>query len=273
MNDFPSEIYNRTLISYIDILGFADLIKASRGEKSKIAKIANLLTTMRKRSAEGGRIHRRPDGEKETIFHSFNFSDLTVRTTRVPNNSNVADYVDWELFYLAETQLSLATDGFLIRGGICIDDAFVEPLGAVVFGPGLVKAYKLESQYAVFPRIAIDRDLIAEADTRGYKAYWEDYIRQGEDGAYFLDYLFGCSVTGFTVSDAPDPKPRIEAHRKMIQEALENTFQDKDERVKQKYMWLGLYHNSTVKGLGSRFETRLSGKSAEFLVPEKLLRS
>ena len=60
-------------------------------------------------------------------------------------------------------------EGVLIRGGMCIGEMLVADEG-IVFGPGLVKAYDLESKYAVHPRIVIDRDLINDAEQQAILA-------------------------------------------------------------------------------------------------------
>jgi hypothetical protein len=123
---------------------------------------------MQENLSAGARVHRDSNEKVVKIFNSFNFSDLTVRSTRIPDDANIGDFVDWELFYLAANQLALATNGVLVRGGICIGDLFVRAGKTMLFGPALVKAYKLESEYAVYPRIIIDRDLIWEAEKGGY---------------------------------------------------------------------------------------------------------
>jgi hypothetical protein len=149
-----------------------------------------------------------------------------------------------------------------------LGDLFASRENSIVFGPALVDAYKLESQNAVYPRIVIDRRLIKRAEEGGYIAEWSDYLQRGEDGAYFLDYLFGTALTGFAVPGAPDPKGQIKAHRNAIERAIADNIHQRNERIRQKYMWLALYHNSTVKRLRERSGQKLDG---EFEISESLL--
>jgi len=112
--------------------------------------------------------------------------------------------------------------------------------------------------------------LIREAEEGGYIAGWRDYVQGGEDGAYYLDYLFDHTVTEFAVGNPEGirPEDQIEAHRKMIQNAVAKEIHQKNERVKQKYIWLALYHNSTMK----RLQERISSENfARFTIPEYLL--
>src|SRR5258707_6986281 len=125
MIDIRFTSYNQEVVRYIDIIGFAELSKDSATAAAGVTKIVRLLTTMKLEFSIGGRIHRRPDGRTEKIFQSFNFSDLIVRTTRIPDGADIGEYLDWELFYLGEKQLSLAVEGHLVRGGISLGPLFV----------------------------------------------------------------------------------------------------------------------------------------------------
>lgn len=44
--------------------------------------------------------------------------------------------------------------GLLLRGGIAVGKLYHD--GEIVYGPGLVKAYELESKLAIYPRIIMD---------------------------------------------------------------------------------------------------------------------
>ena len=48
-------------------------------------------------------------------------------------------------------QSLLSQYGLLLRGGIAVGKPYQD--NEVVYGPGLVKAYALESKYAVYPRV------------------------------------------------------------------------------------------------------------------------
>jgi hypothetical protein len=79
--------YSRAIVSYVDLLGFGQLIRDSRKNPTQIAKILNLLIKLKAAAGTGGLIHRKEDGKPEEIFYSFNFSDLTVRCTLVPDDA------------------------------------------------------------------------------------------------------------------------------------------------------------------------------------------
>ena len=91
--------------------------------------------------------------------------------------------VPYLLREMATIQLMTAGLGFLLRDGITIGDIIHDD--EVVFGPGLSRAYDLESKVAKYPRIAVDEHVFKEGEVEGFHFV--------EDGVYFLDPF----TTGF----------------------------------------------------------------------------
>src|SRR5438067_1265751 len=117
-----NDTYRMAIVTYLDILGFSRLIDETRSDPSRTAKIAEALSNVKEKTSAGGRIHRNDGGEKQKIFYSFNFSDLTVRCTIVPAGVDLGEYLNWELLYVSNIQLSLLREGVPIRGGISIGE-------------------------------------------------------------------------------------------------------------------------------------------------------
>jgi hypothetical protein len=115
--------------------------------------VASLLTRMKPAAEQGGRNHGDVDGNYIRVLDAFGFSDLTVRGTEVPGAAELVDFLSWKSLYVGELQLAFLRERVLVRGGICFDDIAVDRERQIVFGPALVKSYKLESEYAIFPRI------------------------------------------------------------------------------------------------------------------------
>jgi hypothetical protein len=104
--------YRRALVSYIDVIGFSELVKSLKSDPDLAPRIHLILL---------------------------------VCWSAAP----------WENFPI------------LLRGGICVGDISMDPdprSDEIVFGPAMVRAYELERDAAVYPRIVIDRELIKEAD-------------------------------------------------------------------------------------------------------------
>lgn len=264
-----NETYCRALVSYVDILGFADLINKSRTDASQVERIARVLSTLKQRSSDWSRIHRAPGGEIKKIFSSLDFSDHIVRCTRIAEGIDVNDIIDSELFFLGDLQLTVAEYGVLLRGGVCDGDIFFKPDDTIVFGPALVRAYELERDHAVYPRIVVDRNLIVETRQAGGDQHWENYLAQSDDGVHFLNYLYDWSTTGFVIPLAPDPKPRLKAHRLTIMNAIN---EKPNERAMRKLMWIARYHNGTVQEVLGEFGHRFEGEDPNgYLIPDNFL--
>jgi hypothetical protein len=195
---------------------------------------------------------------------------LTVRC-RFASDSDYRDKAVAELLLLADTQTSLALQGVLIRGGICRGDIRFEQ--DVVFGPGLVKSYLLESQFAVFPRIVIDRDLVFAIESSAEHRQMFEPIVRGEDGAFFLDYLATAVASDLYVDEWRDACAVLEKHKQFVESQVGDAILNKPERVKQKIAWLGLYHNRAIGRLASH--DQIAHREAQLLnlrIDEKLLR-
>jgi hypothetical protein len=265
-----SASYKTAMVTHLDILGFSRLIQESRTDVAAVGRIVSVLRTVKEQTASGGRIHRNEAGDKEKIFYAFNFSDLTVRCTVVPDGVDLGDYINWEILYVGAIQLDLLRNNVLLRGGISLGQIFVEDRD-LLFGPALVKAYKLESEYAIYPRVVIDRDFLNEIDNRPGSRYWRDHVRRGDDGAFFVDYLFGTVLDNYAT---PETEPFLEllgGHRDAIVAAIADDIESKDERVRQKYMWLALYHNSTVERLAERI-SQIRLNAAKFMIDDRFLK-
>lgn len=248
--------YSTALVTYVDLLGFQDLIERSKSDEGEVGNVLDILSTVKEELAKGGRTHQDSRGRSVRIFYSHNFSDLTVRCTILAPSSSVGDLLDWETFYLAEKQASLALRGVFLRGGMCLGRIHTD--STFVFGPGLVKAYKLERDYAVFPRIVIDRQLVHDNQDIA-----KDYIRRGDDGAYFLDYLHGVFLRMHIWPDADESALSfLRSHKQRLERFISDNVRERDPRVRQKYLWLALYHNSVVQRLHERLQHTLEDASS-----------
>jgi hypothetical protein len=149
--------YRDAVISYVDILGFSEMIQESVLQPDRVGKIADLLQAVRDDLGFNPKLFKSHDVSRPPNFVSENFSDLTIRSRFVTGPSCHSEAI-LELGYLANTQFNLAvSEDILIRGGVC--RGAIVASDDVTFGPGLVKSYKLESEYALYPRIVVDRDL------------------------------------------------------------------------------------------------------------------
>ncbi|MCP1450345.1 hypothetical protein [Priestia megaterium] len=149
---------------------------------------------------------------------------------------------------LSEYQLALALDGFFIRGGISIGPHFMDE--ETVFGPELIKAYELESQVAVYPRIILSEE--SKQDVKRFTRYYMDVkgspfyteLLEDMDGEWFLNYLdilFDIFEDEVAQKDFTSVYRSLEVHKTNIESALEKY--SSNYKLLKKYAWLANYHN------------------------------
>lgn len=117
-----------------------------------------------------------------------------------------------------------------------------------------MRAYEIESQEAIYPRIAVDEDAIAEhrrdPRLRGEHHTAEDehplideMLAVGEDGTRYIDYL---RASRGEFRDIKDWLDFLSRHASLVRDGLEksNTL-----RVTRKFEWLARYHDRCVAEL------------------------
>ena len=78
--------------------------------------------------------------------------------------------------------------GYLFRGGITVGDIVHDD--ECVFGPGLVRAYELESKVAQYPRFVLDRGVAEQLGKIGDLAVLEDDVLFLDPfRVQFMDYM------------------------------------------------------------------------------------
>jgi hypothetical protein len=238
--------YERCLIVYIDILGFKQKIDTE--SPNHISRCIRVI-------AEAVEPHRFKSTFPKLPRENFvNFSDLCVLWFSLEDDKKLPP-VGWltsQILKIVQAQsLLLFDEQLLIRGGITIG-----PLArsyGQIFGPGLVRAYELESKQATYPRILVDECVIEELyrnprlcvhDPKTDAGYLKAMLQKDTDGKLFVDYL---RVAAGELDD-PAAYPRYMAKlRDFIDERLKEFA--KVERVREKYEWFSRYHDKTLRGM------------------------
>lgn len=254
--------YKKSILTFIDILGFGSLVE-NEADPGKIAEILSLLSASSK-----------PDEETAKIFEIdyLTFSDSTVRSLHINSETNKKYHggiLFHELNELVHAQANMVDKGQFIRGGITIGDIFID--GATVFGPAIVRAYRLESEFAVFPRIVIDPAVFEEFESsellRNQKHSMEEerkfisnLVRRDLDGLYFVDYMKGM-LQDLDEGEEPD---YLLTHKHRIVDAAKA--HKGFNKVAAKLLWMATYHNSVIKELDDDFFEELKMQRDDFSI-------
>lgn len=243
--------YRAAIVSFIDVLGFREIVK------NKSA--SDILRTLRSIQKTG--LPEETLLPKDFLQRDINrpraiaFSDSIVRVRHYDAEYNEGSLFH-ELISLVHMQAELANGGIFIRGGMSIGDIFFE--ASETFGPALIRAYDLETQYANVPRIVIGPEVFQEF-RRNEKLrkkhhnladeihYIKKLVRRSDDGMWFVDYL---KAIYFEMDDPPSMYPGfLGRHRDFIVKYAQGL--PVRGRALQKYLWLAEYHNLICRELGN----------------------
>lgn len=231
---------HRSIIAFIDILGFKALI----GNENASFVLEKIYSTYIKSLKE----------IEDSVVFLKSFSDnILIVYPEISEGSLGNNF----FIQLADLQSELLKNGIIVRGAITIGDIHIGE--NVIFGRGLVEAYKLESEKAIVPRIILSEKVLALC-----KEYHKDYANDNSpfkralltdaDGYTFINYLHNPYLGGDAYLNAVSEYLKI--HRDLIKDKLKEF--SSDIRIFDKYVWLGHYHNSFCEL--SKLDFKISGE-------------
>lgn len=240
------------LVAFVDLLGFAALIE-SRGDTAQ-AKVRGLLKKLAALRGDFDFRSEQKTGGTTTYLEPAvsSFSDCIVVSfdlTKLEQN-NVGFYIAWQLLgrWFGDIALEALGMGCLLRGGVTIGPLFHED--GVVFGSGLVQAYRMESDGARYPRIIVSQSVVGR--TQGFAAYHETLF-QADDGEWCLDYFMAAyrTLSDELISQSLQARRRIkkewaERHLRLI--AAEGLKHAPGTRAFQNWRWV---QNRLLLSLGT----------------------
>jgi len=144
---FPHQQYEDRLVAFIDILGFKDLVADTETDARKLQHLTAALD---------GLYNRIWQWEADGSYSSFAFTQFSDSIVI----SALADSTDsFEMLQQLLLGVMELVDDYdiLVRGGIARGQLIHDR--AMVVGPAMVEAYRLESKEAIYPRIIIDKVL------------------------------------------------------------------------------------------------------------------
>lgn len=257
MSKVPNIKYRPAVITFLDILGFRERVERSEDA----SEIASILRRLRHFSGVNARQKTLVEEEEDEVTRSIAFSDSVIRI-RFYDTDFPTGALFLEILNLVHLQGEMADNGVLLRGGVTVGNVHLD--GDMAFGPGFNRAYDLESQFALSPRIVIgheafdalrtDRRLICKGHTlKEDIAYIRNMVTRGDDGLWFVDYL--AAIRGEMDQQELFPE-YVDRHRAHIVAGA--TSAPARSRIFQKYLWLAHYLNGVVERCGLEKELKLT---------------
>lgn len=164
------------IVAFIDLLGFSSMVahdcETPNGEQKYIESLHDCHMETKSLQAE------HPD------LQLIQFSDSVVFALpySLENYKTIIGII-------SNYQYSLLKKGILCRGGVSYGKHFFTE--DFLFSNGMIEAYRLESQVALYPRVVVGKDLF-ELVKPAIRAEEADIpLLFEQDGLWFIDYLRG----------------------------------------------------------------------------------
>lgn len=251
--------FERCVVTFIDILGFRNLLNTRTA-----AEIAGVVNALRRFTTGDSDKDDPPRRMKECRMYSQSFSesvsDAVVRVRTVDTQSPDGAFI-LELIDLMYAMIECVNRGILIRGGMTIGPVHIGEDGkGPIFGNGMVRAFKIESEEANYPRIMIDDAALEKYLTD--ESLWNDgeihsdearlalaFLGVAEDGSHFVDYLRAAGPGEFDAGLVGQFE-FLKRHRQLIVQNLGT----EDLKARRKLVWLANYHNRFIVELREKYD-------------------
>lgn len=225
--------YEKRIISLIDILGFRDVVaKTTDGNGNdkeenieKICRIFSIIRDFLNLDKSEGFV------EKSKVVTQF--SDSIVISFLYNEQSGIFN----NLLNIQLLIIELLKHKVLCRGGVAFGK--IIHTNTLLFGPGFIKAYDIESKAALFPRVILDQTILDIGEKYPYvdnspkdeRDSIMSIISKDTDNMYYIDY-FGKAFE--SLDYAEDEPLYIENLREIITPYIYTEEPD----LKVKYGWL-----------------------------------
>lgn len=225
MADEETPRYQRRLVLFIDFLGFSEIVEGTSKKPPELVKLIKAMDELRT-------INR----ERSVLKRVTHFSDSIVVSYLV--NKPAAAFS--LLSGIAYGVITMVERGYLLRGAVTVGDLYHSREHVV--GPAMVRAYRMEKDEAIYPRVIIDPKIFREAWRHPYETNSPEeeeesvrsYATKDEDGLYYYDYVAWDSVVRVT-GGTNDYYPK---YLRKLGGLIEAGLKHSDPRIQHKYLWL-----------------------------------
>jgi hypothetical protein len=207
--------FPQRFVAFVDILGFRDLVARMSRDEHLFKSVRDALKDLdaQTRNFRAYRRRKRTKGVAnlvpKTNLQMTAFSDCYVLSETFPA---------WHVVAAVQALGSrFLRDGILTRGAVVKGPTYHN--GRVLFGPGIIDAYGLESSLAFYPRIIVSEEVVN--DVWGYhEGVWGGRLLQRDhDGWWFVNLLVPSRSSWHLLSDPNGPQD-VRSHLEQVRHAL-----------------------------------------------------
>ena len=229
------------VVAFVDILGFKNKVRNNdSGIRMAMAYIWKFCH----------------DAKKD--FHIYSFSDciyMVADESKLDKVLELIAVIQRSLFDtgISEIKKGVVSDGlsnnvYLLRGGITKGKVYSCQEENILYGEAVNRAYELESEYAKYPGILLDRTLCEEPICKEYTYKYEcnDDFQVGEkcsrEKIYFDYFKFLIKQKNDTTLDLNEINKQVEKEMNGVKQKIKEA-----EKVNEKLEWFLEYSNKTMK--------------------------
>ena len=235
-----------SVFAFMDILGYTQLILDSEAQGTQQTTLHELHAALTKGRKWLDKMDNEPKdlklfGEHYDLYALKAFTDNIVIGWPIGDDAEneIGDAFD----KVGAFQFQMAIEGFFVRGGISVGDAYVDDIA--VFGGALIEAYEGESKLARDPRIILTSSAVETV--KHHLEYYPNQqdaphvhdLLQDADGQWFVNYL--TPVLWPVDNDGEPFYEEFAAHKAAVEAKL--ALYQSDPPIWSKYAWVARYHN------------------------------
>jgi hypothetical protein len=228
--------YKEKIVAFIDILGFENIVRRLASDPDLFCALKSALKRIKDVEHEG---------RKHNLEVSV-FSDSIVVTAHKTEFLGLMNTVVW-------LQRELLQAGIFIRGGMAVGPVYHE--NGILFGEGMLSAYRLESKAAIYPRIVFSNQL-AEIDPNVTSFVTEadsDSVRFINPFLFSMGPLFEEELAEKTETNFMINLRKIKYH------ILQGIARSTEEDHLAKYMWMADRFNRAITRIEAAYADSRGG--------------
>lgn len=247
--------FERRFLGFVDVLGFRSIVTRMDRQPRLFQTVRNSLKVVSEQAERFGKYRKNFNAARRErrrrggiVFLSDMFGDIKLQMTAFSDCYIVSDtFPAWHVLAAVQALGSrFLEQGMLTRGGVVVGRAYHR--GAVVFGPAVVDAYRLESEVAKYPRILVSDEVREEAWGYHAGACREQLFVRDSDGCWFVNVL-SPPLADWDKLPPPDVERDLRSHLRDIRKTLVSLLADAkgDLNHRSKVCWLIGHFNELAR--------------------------